>query len=223
MNKQLTRITNLVQVSLILIGIGAIAVVYAAMNRTTLEFTSGWGTVAVVLGALLVPLVWADWRTEDRRGKAELTIVMLIGVSVASVVYYSAGVLLKDFWLWARNLPSDTTARLVGSRAIIALGILGVGSLLFWLRLRVRAIYGATEVVVAIVIALAQTRQQPLSSFAANPELGLALLTASVYLVVRGLDNIHQGLYKTPVDRVALGFIRLLRRMSGKSLESMSN
>ena len=32
----------------------------------------------------------------------------------------------------------------------------------------------------------------------------LAMLTAGVYLVVRGLDNMHQGISKDPLDKVAL-------------------
>jgi hypothetical protein len=200
--------------------IAATAILYAVWHRTFSEFIVGVSVPAIVLTMGWVGSALAAWRRwTDWKEIAGYIILVLIIVPIISIFYYSVGVFLKDLWLWTRTLPSDTTAKLIGSRALVGVGTLGFGAALFWFRLRMRAIYGTTEVVVAIVIALAQTRQHTLSSLATNPQLALALLTASLYLVVRGLDNIHHGIYKDPPDQFARGLFQWMRRVSPKIVE----
>jgi hypothetical protein len=93
-----------------------------------------------------------------------------------------------------------------------------VGTMLFWFRLRHRSAYGITEALVGLYIAAQKVQQLSQAAGQTKPpgvDLAFALLTASVYLVVRGLDNVHQGMYRDPKDpwvSVALGYSRLLLR-----------
>lgn len=86
------------------------------------------------------------------------------------------------------------------------LAILIIAALLFRFRLRWRACYGVTEALVGLLIA-----PQKLHNLGGT-SLMLALLTASVYLVVRGFDNVHQGLTKEPRDAWATAIIGSLSR-----------
>jgi len=108
-------------------------------------------------------------------------------------------------YLWILS-PSLSTAE-----AALAAGTLTVilGGGLFWFRLHLRSIYGLSEAIIGIVVATQRVTIES-STAAKDPAFYLAMLTAGVYLVVRGLDNIHQGLTKEPRDTVAL---RLLARL----------
>lgn len=53
--------------------------------------------------------------------------------------------------------------------------------------------------------------EQP-AAFLSDPTFYFALLTARVFLVVRGLDNIHQSAFKEPKDPVALWVMDALRQ-----------
>src|ERR1700682_1350931 len=71
------------------------------------------------------------------------------------------------------------------------------GAVLFAFRLHARALYGFTEAIVGLLIAgqrAAVETRWPIEDLSFD----LAVLTAGVYLVVRGLDNVHQGLKKEP-------------------------
>lgn len=72
----------------------------------------------------------------------------------------------------------------------VAMSALIVGIALFFFRLHVRFWYGAVEVAVGVIVAMSvyQTNTGKDTS-----SLFLTVLTAGVYLIVRGLDNVHQG------------------------------
>jgi flagellar biosynthesis GTPase FlhF len=73
---------------------------------------------------------------------------------------------------------------------LVAISALMVGIGLFFIRLHVRFWYGAVEVAVGVIVAISVYQ-----SNAGKPATSLLLgvLTAGVYLIVRGLDNVHQG------------------------------
>jgi hypothetical protein len=93
---------------------------------------------------------------------------------------------------------------------VVGLASLLIGSILFTIRLKLRSIYGFTEAVAGVIVAAYQTSSsiplpglEGLPAPTANPGYYLAVLTAGVYLIVRGFDNVHQGLRKDPRDPVA--------------------
>lgn len=77
--------------------------------------------------------------------------------------------------------------------AVITL-LLGVS--LFGFRKGARGLYGLTEVVAGVSIAAYRISTENTDLLNASPEIYIALLTAGVYLVVRGLDNMEQGKFK---------------------------
>ncbi|MBE7416711.1 MAG: hypothetical protein HS128_03005 [Ideonella sp.] len=83
-----------------------------------------------------------------------------------------------------------------------------VGVFAFWIRLRVRMFYGVTEVAAGLVVALWQVQNvepgKPVLEFGPL----LAMLTAGVYLVVRGLDNVYTAWNAEKPDRFARMFGR---------------
>jgi hypothetical protein len=83
-------------------------------------------------------------------------------------------------------------------RAAQAVSVLVVGALLFLFRLKRRATYGAVEVIVGVMVGV--ERFEGTSLLPSNASLTLGILCAGVYLVVRGLDNVHQGMTQEPVD-----------------------
>ncbi len=113
-------------------------------------------------------------------------------------IYYSLFVLIKDFALKLQS--SELPNYLVISITIVI--TLSLGFILFYFRLRRRSIYGVTEALVGVLIAVEKISSENFHEFSSS-NFFLAFLTASVYLVVRGFDNIHQGFTKEPFDPLA--------------------
>lgn len=91
---------------------------------------------------------------------------------------------------------------------MVGLGTLVVGMLLFAIRLKWRCLYGASEATVGVVVASQRFYHDVVATNTPTPFVVLAILTAGVYLVVRGADNIHQGLVKEPLDPFGQRIIR---------------
>jgi hypothetical protein len=95
---------------------------------------------------------------------------------------------------------------------------------LFYFRLRVRSVYGLTEVVVGIGMACSKLcpfgLQESVANSIGNRSFLVPMLTASIYLIVRGLDNVHQGLVQKPPDPVAAAIVGKLNCGTGSSTEN---
>lgn len=121
-------------------------------------------------------------------------------------LYYSIGVSIKDIYSWLQSPKLSHNDAIAFT--IIVTFLLGV--LLFYFRLKLRAVYGMTEALVGLVISVNRVSAINAIEFTSS-DFYLAMLTAGVYLVVRGLDNIHQGLTKEPNDPVALRVIDFIK------------
>jgi hypothetical protein len=97
------------------------------------------------------------------------------------------------FYDWATRPDIAPTWRIVA--VLVVTLVVSVGLFLF--RLKARCVYGCTEALAGLYAA---------QSVTTGDKHGLpfffALLTAGVYLYVRGLDNMHQGATKPPLDPV---------------------
>ena len=82
--------------------------------------------------------------------------------------------------------------------------------MLFLFRYYCRSIYGLSETLVGLIVAASRVWNNDIP--ASDPSLYLAILTAGVYLVVRGLDNIYQGIVSQPRDRVVDVLMRRMER-----------
>jgi len=104
---------------------------------------------------------------------------------------------LADLWALP-SLQRPISGVLLGS------AVLAIGGGLFFIRLRLRFLYGITEVVAGVVVALHKVSTEIADIGSVTAGWSLAFLTAAVYLVVRGLDNMHQGMTKEPLDAALL-------------------
>jgi len=114
-----------------------------------------------------------------------------LGVSMATVVLTIAASVVGYIWLRSAPLSQGWLVTIVVLATAIA------GAVLFAFRLYARALYGSTEAIVGLLIAgqrAAVETRWPIEDLSFD----LAVLTAGVYLVVRGLDNVHQALKKEP-------------------------
>ncbi|WP_386071336.1 hypothetical protein ACFJIW_12075 [Tahibacter sp. UC22_41] len=114
---------------------------------------------------------------------------------VAGFGVYCYSVLVIDFLVWLKS-PGIVVFKAI----VVGVITLYFGGMLFLFRLRRRGIYGLTEVLSGVLIAGYRFVSDGGMS---DPALFLVILTAGVYLVVRGIDNIHQGLTKEPLDPLA--------------------
>lgn len=92
--------------------------------------------------------------------------------------------------LWAKLDPlRDQTQFMV----VTGLMTLSFGGIFFLFRLKQRFLYGCTEAIVGVLVGMHRVTLEQWSGMPRSSGFYLALLTAGVYLVVRGLDNIHQA------------------------------
>ncbi len=126
----------------------------------------------------------------------------LIGGVFIGLLYYSIGVAIKDLFLWGIDHVTDGT----WGPIIVSLLTLTAGTVLFFFRLRFRCVYGLSEAVVGILIA--QHKIADYSTTQASSDFYIAFLTASIYLVVRGFDNVHQGFTKDPIVKAMRKWLR---------------
>jgi len=165
-------------------------------------------------------LLWAAiayeaWRSsasrKDRGALLGIAILVPITMYFAAAVVYALGASIKDAYVWLQSSPGLTRTQAV---AVGVAGTLVLGSILFYFRLRLRATYGLTEAMVGLTVAGYRVHTDLGTPNLDHNSFYLTMLTAGVYLVVRGFDNIDQGLHKDPKDPVAT---RLLARIRGVS------
>jgi hypothetical protein len=197
--------------ALLIIG----AVVYSVYSRTVWDFIHYPLYLAIPIGLIGAMGISNGWRESGYPRPFTGLIVlllMLFAASILGVCLYSIGASLKDavYWLIAPwlKMSSDSESSPVFS---ITLFTLMAGFLLFYFRLRVRSLYGLSEASMGLAVAAHRTHE---AGVAAVTETGfyLAVLTAGVYLVVRGLDNVHQGFTSSPPDPFAATALKYFSR-----------
>jgi len=189
------------------------AVVHAIQTRTLEDFSrySLYIASPIALGALIVGSL--EWKKAGFPASGLLFVPFgAVALIFLGAFYYSIAASLRDLYFWVQAPELSRTGAV--AVAICATLILGAG--LFYFRLRMRSIYGITEATVGLAVAAHRVATES-GSAAQDPAFYLALLTAGVYLVVRGLDNVHQGLTKDPRDMAALKVLESLRRLAGGS------
>jgi hypothetical protein len=176
-----------------------------------------------IFAGIAVAVLWAVWFIKrSQTGATSHThlqfLVVTLGVSAlivgAAVVYYGGAVVLIDLIRWMQN-PSG-----LGEKgqvmAVTAVSTLVIGVVLFFFRLRLRFVYGITEAFIGIVVAVQRVSSEPTAGFPTEAGFYLAVLTAGIYLVVRGLDNAYQGL-RDPDDPIGKRFVALIHSFANPS------
>lgn len=171
-------------------------VLYALVERGPLEFIRSAALVSIPfflaagIGGIVAWLrgkrSWPTWLHVRQAG----AVVAVVGV-VGGAVYYGLYVTGLSLLRW---LQGGTFRPGTGSAAVVAILAGLAGLTLFWFRLRMRALYGLSEVAAGLSIAAWRGFNQAGAGVPGSAEFYVAILTASIYLVVRGLDNVYQGL-----------------------------
>jgi hypothetical protein len=132
----------------------------------------------------------------------------VLGAALGGFIFYIVAVSIRDLYVWSRNdlfgNPAGSTLRL----PLRIAAILGVGGVLFGFREKFRAFYGLGEATAGLWVARQKIR-------ATSDDIVITLLTASVYLIVRGLDNINVGLNdkdENKHDKCAIRIVNWLKK-----------
>lgn len=188
---------------------------YGIATRTPQDFLDFPAVGAFWLYVVMAAWILARWTIYPRpRIKRDLTstgwFILLVVLPVVScyvaVVYYGIGVAIKDVFFWSQR-PANSQQVLLFFGGIATLFI---SAILFVFRQRLRGVYGFSEAVVGVAVAVYKIAQDSAPSSEWGSGTYVAVLTAGVYLVVRGFDNMHIGLTKEPIDPVATWFRALL-------------
>lgn len=113
----------------------------------------------------------------------------------------------------------------VSSILLVGFATLAIGSMFFFIRLKWRFVYGVSEACAGVVVASQRFYTDAVvGTSASTTPIVLAILTAGVYLVVRGADNMHQGLVKEPLDPIGQKILKWLADVGqGKSVQEYLN
>lgn len=195
----------------LLFGIGTLCFFYAlANNELSTTFLASASLGAAWYAATLVAIIieWEEHRSSTLPIKKKFWILLafIFPSLIIGGMLYGIGFSTINFLSWA--LSSEKFRPIAVT--MISLYTLGAGGLLFVFRHRTRVLYGITEIAAGIAVAVHRVISANNISLT-DPGFHLAILTAGIYLVVRGFDNIHQGWTKDPIDPVAAHFLRKFR------------
>lgn len=187
------------------------SVMYGVMARTVADFLAYPISYAGYLYSILLGLIFGRWFYFGfpKTPLSEKIIAILAPLPVSVIIcilYYTLGVSIKDFIDWFPS-HADANELAVGVAALLTLTM---GIVLFAVRLKWRCVYGLTEVVVGVFVAVRHVADKDILGNLWDSNIYLFVLTAGIYLVVRGLDNMHQGLTKEPFDFLSKKIIGLV-------------
>ncbi len=186
---------------LLLVAVGS--VIYSVRTRTLTDYFFYAGILAVpytfYLAYISIPLIRTPRSSKERR----IGIITFVNAPVTAFMiaafYYSIAAAAFDVFSWISLPAHRSMAANVGIGAVT----LVFGAALFLFRLQFRGIYGLTEVSAGIFIAAFRFSLAESAYALVDPNFLIFFLTAGVYLVVRGLDNIHLGMTREPDPIVA--------------------
>lgn len=181
---------------LLLVLVASIA--YAAVQRQWSELLL-FSYIAALPLAVAFMLREGQIYREEAKTSFEMAVVIAKLVTPVPVVailftplgamFYGIAAAFTDVFIWVALQLSGS-----GRSAALGVGVTALlGAVFFAFRLKFRFLYGMTEAVAGLAVAGHRVGFATPSEPGENAALVLAVLTAGVYLVVRGLDNAHQA------------------------------
>lgn len=170
-------------------------------------FAALFSVVLVIEGAREIKIRLENNISPLKFSDLELIAQAAVGILITSIIV--TGYLLSLLYIctftfkWLNDPATDKS----WASWIVCILVLTAGILLWWFRLTARFWYGLVEVGIGLCVAFFQIRSISPGVAILDRRVLLALLTAAVYLVVRGIDNMHQGAISEKVDPI-LKFIR---------------
>lgn len=163
--------------------ISLVSIVFAGIWMT--PFEKFWRPTSVSTALLTAVMMWT-YRLDERSVFRRLGMVMGYALAL-SVVIVSFGFGLVHVYQFIPIAPSSKVI------FTIALGSLVLGLGCYLIRRSFRMTWGATEIVVGLLIVLYRTNNRSGSTSLMDVEYFIAFVTAGLYLMVRGFDNLEQG------------------------------
>ncbi|MGB4065559.1 MAG: hypothetical protein WBK19_17180 [Azonexus sp.] len=184
--------------AVLLLVICSVCVIHTIITRTPSDFLS----ILKYVVPVTIFLFFSNYSVDEKIGSdgevtryypsareafegAIIGSVFLIPIGVVILSVYSSAVDTVA-WMQSPNLDDYVV------KVISAVAVLIAGHVLFLFRQKYRPIYGATELLVGVAIAM-NNGHELLKNGEFDLTMVFAFITAGVYLVVRGLDNIHEG------------------------------
>ena len=187
-----------------------------------------WFLGALLVGALTAASVlWLRSIRRRRIAKHPRPDVSVLALLFASLVCMGLLILSvgEALLLLGSQLSAALTnpaSRIYAFPGLSAAIVLVVGFALFLIRRKYRSTYGAVEVAVGAVVALIQTMEVVTRGQTVDGHFVLVMLTAGVYLVVRGLDNVDVGREKTPKDPTARAVVWAIKQIRSSIAQETS-
>lgn len=164
----------------------------------------------IILGFFIETFFFDSKRKLSERDAADLIFLLflLFAIFLESFILY----VLYIFTSYVITLISNNASHFLtilykyNHVTMIIFFTLFFGIFLYIFKIKFRLIYGVTELVVGLIVSAIRTIQEPMDQFLIDYKFHLAILTAGIYLVVRGIDNIYEG-YKEESKDVLTAFI----------------
>jgi hypothetical protein len=196
------RVSRDLAVALVFLGVlSTPALSWMAWSRGDFKgFAYFWIVVMVI-----VTISSIIRRLEHVRGEANWFVILLF--EIQNEIFFAIGFVTVMAVISLAAIGGPTFLARAALEALVAMGRLKgvwpivatcaltalIGALFFYFRLKLRFFYGLTESAAGIAIAGHRFAQESGAGLPADTTFYVAVLTAGVYLVVRGFDNMHQA------------------------------
>lgn len=179
---------------LIFILMAVCPIVYSATHRSyeELKFYSlliGGTAYTLIVGFYVVGAGIKHAFDDEEQFLINFTLQAIALIPLGGFFYYSLFLVIHDVSIFLYEVSNPHLNIILPALITLIFGIT-----LYIVRLKQRLFYGLSEVLVGVVVAVSQARNKTMETGLENPQLYLAILTAGVYLVVRGLDNMNEGI-----------------------------
>jgi len=173
--------------------------------------------IAILTGAIavctLIAMLIFKGVIPKRKDLIELAIALTFVASLGyGVAYFISQFYLATIRSSAVQIP--TSALAIGFTSVAALSI---GIALFAVRVRHRFVYGLSEIIVGFCAAGYKIYSEGGYEIVQAGPVAFAVLTGAIYLIVRGLDNMHQGIDKDPIGKRVSKWFDSVTEDSGES------
>lgn len=190
-----------------LVALQLVAVAYLWFTGRSQDTLTAALPIAIFLAGVLLAFSIMDRSIELRtihisdyvRWTAKSAVVALL-LAVILVAFYFAG---ADLILWS-FADERTTYRVVIGTAFVGL----IGFIAFSARKRMRSTYGVIEVLAGMIIAFNRIGVIGSIGDLSKIDTIIGLTTAAVFLVVRGFDNIAEGLKPGDATDMLVAYFR---------------
>jgi hypothetical protein len=171
---------------------------FARHNESITFFYLAFSSFFLVIAAAILVDFSKPRAFEITLNKKLSQTLLALGLAALFASSLSIGLLGLNYLFFTALPFTDAAVQRVVTRKELLVGGTAlmtalVGSLFFWFRLRQRFLYGITESLAGVAVAAHRLSIEPGDSIPGDGAFYVAVLTAGVYLVVRGIDNMHQA------------------------------